>query len=830
MTSNVAPDDVGLPVRSDIRAVLDRAEATVSRDPAQAREWLLALLDGGDLDGDVELLGRAWRGLGLSYGHESQPLEAVQALERARDLLVDAGHARAAGVVTCDLATVLGNQLGRTSEAIELFEQALATAVECEDGADEGRALGLLGSLLGRLDRLEEAERNLRRAVDLLGRAGDTRSALTAASNLGYLLLLRGCHVEARDVLALAVAESGPLADSLDALPARLSLALSLAHLDRHDEANRLLHDCEELLDDARVYSRIDHAQTLGRVRMLAGRPDEAVVALRSAVALAREAGQVAPEVECLRHLAEAAERSGDLRAALDADRQLREAERRQLDERGAAQLRAVEATLALQARERENRLLEAARRELAERVEDRTAALRAEVEERRRAEERAAHLATSDWLTDLPNRRAFEARLHRHLDSPGGHPRLGLCFVDLDRFKAVNDAYGHEAGDSVLRQAAARLRGLAPEQAMTARFGGDEFVLLVPAAEASDVEELARCIVEALSQPMAVGRRTVESTCSVGVAVLPDDARDGYELPRRADLALRAAKHEGRNRWARLTAESWRGLERKARLQADLADAWHRGEMSLVFQPQWRLEDGALNGVEALLRWQHPEFGAVPPARFIPLAEESGQIGPLGRWVMCEAMRSARRLDAWLPATADWTMAVNVSVPQLHDLSFAAAAVQATQEADWPLDRVQFELTESVQLSRDRAVFDNIEALHDRGVGFALDDFGSGYASFGHLQQLRFSTLKMDRSIVQDIADSVASQSMSRAIVALAHALHMQVTAEGVETGEQLAVLAADGVDEGQGFFLARPMAESALEGIPARLPALVAPGRRRR
>ena len=830
MTSHVVPDDVGFPVRSEIRAVLDTAEATVSREPAQARERLRAILDSGALDGDVEALGRAWRGLGLSFGHENQPLQAVEALERARNLLVDGGLTRASGVVTCDLATVLGNQLGRTSEAIELFEEALATAAECEDGGGEGRALGLLGSLLGRLDRFEEAERHLRRAVDLLGGAGDTRSALTAASNLGYLLLLRGRHAEARDVLAVAVADSGPLADSLDALPARLSLALSLAHLDRHDEASRLLHDCEELLDEARVYSRIDHAQTLGRARMLAGQPDEAVVALRSAVALAREAGQIAPEVECLRHLAEAAELSGDLRTALDVERELREAERRQLDERGAAQIRAVEATLALRAREQENRLLEAARRELAERVEDRTAALRAEVEERRHAEELAAHLATSDWLTDLPNRRAFEARLHRHLDVPGGHPRLGLCFVDLDRFKAVNDAYGHEAGDSVLRQAAARLRSLAPDQSMTARFGGDEFVLLVPADEASDVEDLARSIIDMLSQPMAVGRRTLESTCSVGVAVLPDDARDGGELLRRADLALRAAKHEGRNRWARLTAESWRGLERQARLQADLTDAWHRGEMSLVFQPQWRLRDGALTGVEALLRWQHPELGAVPPARFIPLAEESGQIGPLGRWVVCEALRSARRLDAWLPATADWTMAINVSVPQLHDVSFAAAVVQATQEADWPLDRVQFELTESVQLSRDCAVFDNIEALHERGLGFALDDFGSGYASFGHLQQLRFSTLKMDRSIVQEVADSVTSQSMSRAIVALAHALNMRVTAEGVETGEQLAVLAADGVDEGQGFFLARPLTESALVGIPPRLPGLVSPTRGRR
>jgi len=814
----------GHPSDTAARRLLLQAESRVAVDPAAARADARTLIDGLRTDAECELLGRAWRVVGMSHGHEREPLEAVGALERARGVFARGALTRWEGIVTCDLATMHGNQLGRTALAIELFEQALRLAAAAGHPEDEGRALSLLGALLGRLERYDDAERLLRRAVDLLGDCRDTVARMVAVNNLGYLLLLRGRYPEARAALEYPLAQDPDAYASLDAMPARMSLALARAHMGETEAALAELRASEPLLREAHVYNRIDHAQTLGRIHLLAGRPAQAMTALRSALALARESGQGAAEVECLHHLTQAAERAGDLAAALEAERALRAAERRQFDEHSAARLRTLEAALQLEAAERQNRALETVREHLAAQIQERTAELRAEVEERRRAEQRAEYLAQSDWLTDLPNRRAFEAALPGYVQRAVDGRRLGLCFLDLDRFKSINDLHGHETGDAVLRDTAERLAALAPAGSLVARHGGDEFVLMVVADSAREIERVAESIVEAFAAPATIRGAPLPVGCSVGVAIVPDDVRDATTLLRRADHALRTAKRQGRGRWVRLASDSWADVERRARLEADLAGAASRGEMSLVFEPQWRLGDGTLAGVEALLRWQHPVLGTVPPDLFVPLAEESGQMRALGQWVLGEALAAAGRIDAALAAPR-WSMAINVSLQQLLAPDFGEAAVAAARAAGWPFERLQFEITESIQMDRQAPVLANIRALHARGASFALDDFGSGFASFSQLQQLQFAKLKMDRSIVHAMTAGAASRSMARAIAALARALHMRASAEGVETEAQLDCLRAEGFDEGQGFLLARPVEEAQLPSVAGRTPALLRP-----
>ena len=440
--------------------------------------------------------------------------------------------------------------------------------------------------------------------------------------------------------------------------------------------------------------------------------------------------------------------------------------------------------------------------------MEERTADLRAEVEERRRAQESAARLSRVDWLTGLSNRRHFETLLRERLqaDLPGV---LGLLFVDLDHFKGVNDRYGHLAGDELLREAAVRLSLLVPPDALVARFGGDEFVVMLTMATVCEVDALAAQVVDAFATPLVVRQQAMQLTCSVGAAVHPDAAGGADNLMQRADTALLDAKHAGRSCWRRLDPAGWERATYSAHVMGELAGACDRGELSLAFQPQWRLSDGRCDAIEALLRWRHPTLGEISPSVFIPLAEDGGTIQRIGRWVLERACAAAVLIESeGHPALSDdWAICVNVSARQLQHESFSLDLRDVVAGSGWQLDRLELEVTESMQLSENDAVAASIAAVEAIGARFAIDDFGTGYASFGQLERLGASKLKLDRSLVQLLDEPAPRPSLPKAMIALGHSLGMVVTAEGVETQDQLQMLVTQGCDSVQGFAVGRPV-----------------------
>jgi diguanylate cyclase (GGDEF)-like protein len=650
-----------------------------------------------------------------------------------------------------------------------------------------------------------------------------------AVNNLSYLLALRGRPEEGLAPLRDALAQLDPERDPRTVMTLRCTLSIALGTLGDTEGALAAVHFDDALMAAADPYLRVVQLDTIGRVHLTAGNHEQAAIYLRQAVDDADANGIAALAVESVRSLAQAAEAAGDLRGALRLERDLRRRERSMLDEAAAASLHQTELMLEVEASNRENRALEAARAELATRVDERTAELRAEVRERGKAEERAARLARIDWLTGLPNRRHFEDSLSDGL-SASTHEIVALCFVDLDHFKTVNDRYGHLAGDDVLQAAATRLSLLAPERALIARFGGDEFVMMATVADDVAAEQLAQNLVAGFASPLLVGGQRLQVSCSVGLAVHPDGAGDATTLLQRADNALLHAKNAGRACWRRLDTAGWQQVSYETQVSSELAGAVERDELTLAFQPQWRVIDGRCDAIEVLLRWQHPELGAVEPGMFVPIAEASGQICQLGRWVLDRACRSAVMIDAaGHPSLAErWAIAVNVSVRQLQQVGFADELAEVVIDSGWCFDRVELEITESIQLANNDTVTANVAAIRAMGTRVAIDDFGTGYASFGQLERLGVSKLKLDRSLIQlldGIDGTGARPSLTEAMIRLGHSLGMVVTAEGVETPGQLRLLTHQGCDAIQGFVAARPVAEHLLaESLHRGCPGLFA------
>ena len=430
-------------------------------------------------------------------------------------------------------------------------------------------------------------------------------------------------------------------------------------------------------------------------------------------------------------------------------------------------------------------------------------------------ANDELQHRAFSDPLTGLPNRLLFEDRLRQGLlrldrnNHDGVVDRLAVLFIDLDGFKPINDSFGHAAGDVILRCAADRLRLEARDGDTVARVGGDEFLLLLE--NVSDEEAciaVARRALTALSQPFELSDKQVQIACSIGIAIHPGHG-ERSKLVANADAAMYAAKRAGGS--CHVLFEPHMGSDASAQLelQNDLRHALQRGEMSLHYQPKIDGQDGQICGVEALLRWNHPQHGMVSPMVFIALAERFGLIGQLGNWVIDEA---CRQIAEWKRSGAHIRVAINISAHQLRDNSLVTRIEQALARHGVPASQLLCEITETVAMEDMKATQRCFDGLARIGVFLSIDDFGSGYSSLNYLRQLPARQLKIDRSFVKDLEFSEDARSVVNAVVKLAHALNLRVVAEGVETAAQRDILLAMHCDELQGYFFARPMAADAL------------------
>ncbi len=417
------------------------------------------------------------------------------------------------------------------------------------------------------------------------------------------------------------------------------------------------------------------------------------------------------------------------------------------------------------------------------------------------------SYLAQHDSLTDLPNRVLMNDRLVEAIElSKRRERKLAVLFVDLDRFKRVNDSLGHVVGDRLLQSVACRIFTCVRSSDTVSRQGGDEFVILLwDVRHAEDAALTADKILRALRQPHRIGEHVVHVTASIGVVTYPDDGADAETLLKNADFAMYHAKDCGRDNYQFFKAEmNARAADRQA-LEGDLRQAIERQDLLLYYQPKINLATGEIVGVEALIRWRHPQRGLVPPSQFIPVAEECGFIIPIGRWVLREACRQARAWqDAGLPAIR---IAVNVSALELRAADFASSVADILTETGLEASRLELELTESCLMQDENSTVAALRALKDVGVHLALDDFGTGYSSLSYLQRYPIDTLKIDRSFVQDLATDAGAANIVSAVIGMGNSLHMRVIAEGIETREQLEFLKQHGCPVGQGYYFSQPV-----------------------
>lgn len=431
------------------------------------------------------------------------------------------------------------------------------------------------------------------------------------------------------------------------------------------------------------------------------------------------------------------------------------------------------------------------------------TTVLRRKIRERREAEAKVRYLAHHDTLTGLPNRRQFNERLDAalaYVKRHGGY--VGVLLIDLDRFKEVNDTLGHEAGDALLCAVAKRLSNEVREEDTIARLGGDEFAIIqVGGRQPSDAGRLADRLVEVVAAPYNLAGHTVVCGTSVGIAVAPSDGVDGEMLLRNADMALYRSKAAGRGVAHFFESGMDTALRQRRALEQDLRAAVAQGNLELAYQPLFRMPDRSLVGFEALLRWTHPERGAVPPQDFIPLAEETGLIIPIGEWVLRTACQEAA---AW---PGRHKVSVNLSPLQFRRGDIVATVRDALTAASLPPGHLELEITEGLLLDDADLVLGKLEQLRAMGCQIAMDDFGTGYSSLGYLWRFPFDRLKIDRSFIHEMQHDEKAAAIVDTILSLGRTLNLEVTAEGVETEPQAQALAASGCQEAQGFLLGRPM-----------------------
>ncbi len=421
------------------------------------------------------------------------------------------------------------------------------------------------------------------------------------------------------------------------------------------------------------------------------------------------------------------------------------------------------------------------------------------------------AYSAQHDSLTDLPNRRLLQDRLTQAVMRSERHETaVAVLYLDLDRFKVINDSLGHLVGDRLLHGVAARLRECARASDTVSRLGGDEFVVLLPEiAHARDAAICADKILTSLRRPIMIGEHEVHVTASIGIAVYPEDGTGVEVLLQNADSAMYEAKNCGRDNYQFYRAELNASASERQVLENGLRHAIERREFSLQYQPIMSLVTGAVAGIEALIRWNHATLGPVAPARFILIAEESGLIVSIGRWVLREACRQARAWqDAGLPP---FRLAVNISAVELRSPDFVAGVARILRDTGFPGADLELELTETFLMQDTKSTARTLDNLRALGVHLALDDFGTGYSSLSYMRRFPIDTLKVDQSFVRDLTTDADDASVVSAVIHMGRSLKMRVVAEGVETREQLAFLEANDCLEAQGYHFSRPLSADA-------------------
>ncbi len=433
------------------------------------------------------------------------------------------------------------------------------------------------------------------------------------------------------------------------------------------------------------------------------------------------------------------------------------------------------------------------------------------DVSERQRAEEHLRQLAYHDALTGLPNRALFQILVSRALARAQRHQHTGaVLFIDLDRFKNVNDTLGHSLGDLLLKAVAARLTRVLRQSDTVARIGGDEFTVLIEEmTDAQDAAHIAEKVLAVLAEPFDLGGHEVFVSASVGVGLFPNDGPDLNTLLKNADTALYRVKDQGRNGYAYYQTEMNAAALTRLMLENNLRRALQRGEFVLYYQPKIALASGRIIGVEALLRWQNPELGLVPPAQFITLAEETGLIIPIGEWVLRTACQQA---VAWRAAQLhDLRVAVNVSMRQFRQPDLVEVVSRILAETGLAASSLELELTETIIMQDRESALAKLKALKEMGVYLSIDDFGTGYSALEYLKHFHVDALKIDQTFVRGAHQDKEDEAIVRAIITLAHSLNMRVTAEGVETADQHGFIKNCSCDETQGYYFGYPMAPEA-------------------
>ena len=758
------------------------------------------------------------RHLGFRYHRLGRYEEALEVSEQARDLALAIDDPVLIARARCNVA-LTHSDLGHYGPALGELEQASEAACRAGDLATQFFVLSNLAHDQRRAGQLGVALERQRQAADLAHASGEIRQRLVALTGLIEIYADLGQH---DDVLATAAElEAGCAAAGGEAqylALARACVSRSLLGLGEPrralEQACLGLRSVQELPVAAQAAHILPLALAQARALAALGELGEAREVLGAAVA-GRDSEDTGLLEAAQELLADLAQRLGDMTAALGHLRaRLALGERRHRQ-----QLRASAYSLSA---EQQVRRLE--RERAAER--QRNVELRRANRALRLTQTALWYRATHDMLTGLMGRHAFTREVERALGALPPGRCLALVYLDLDGFRGVNDLHGQEVGDELLQAVAERLSGaatqLAGSGALAGHMGADEFTLLLPGLRSvSEARSTVQALHTALNRPFQLRRHLVELGVPLGYALAPRDGTAGDELRRRADLALSHVKQTSRAGSLEFTGDLEREYQEQLRLEQELRGALGRDELELHYQGRYTTQGGQLVGFEALLRWQHPERGLVPPGAFIALAEDSGLILKLGSWALRQACAQAA---AWQLADRGLSVSVNVAVPQFEQPEFVEEVRGALRDSGIPGRTLILELTESVFLRNVGRARSHLKRLRDLGVQVALDDFGTGYSSLSLLRELPLGHLKIDRSFLRSVEDKdqggQRGQALLDVIVCMARTLDLQVTAEGVEDEAQLALLAAVGCDFVQGYLLSSPLtgpeAEQCLPPLP--------------